>query len=340
MRVKPVVKSIGQHTRMMQTQTSQKSGASPDAPRKMLAGCVVLLGEPEEANVGVIRAHLRGQGVAEVRWRRSVDGVAKAIEDGGVDLALVDLSLPGGDPLDLIRRLRHGVLAADPFLPLIVTTRTPDDKVILAALDVGADDVLLKPVGANDLAKRIRRIGASRKPFVAAADYVGPIRAGMEDLYGPEDLIDPPNPLGGPQSRYSPDAVQKLEDARRRMASARLAACAREAGESIQARLLTAQTWQDDGSLTAIATKLAAISTSSPFASLAPIVARLAALVEFSRQDSQDARRAGKLAVEIAEMLVLAVTAHSDRVLDLPMEIVERVDARFPELGFITPRPR
>jgi two-component system KDP operon response regulator KdpE len=64
---------------------------------------------------------------------------------------VLDLGLPDGDGVDLIRDLRRW---SD--MPVVVlSARTlEDDKV--EALDAGADDYLVKPFGANELLARVR----------------------------------------------------------------------------------------------------------------------------------------------------------------------------------------
>jgi two-component system KDP operon response regulator KdpE len=69
------------------------------------------------------------------------------------DVLLLDLGMPDGDGLDLVRELRgwSGV----PVLVISARGRE-DDKVV--ALDAGADDYLTKPFGVNELLARMRAI--------------------------------------------------------------------------------------------------------------------------------------------------------------------------------------
>jgi two-component system KDP operon response regulator KdpE len=87
---------------------------------------------------------------------------------------LLDLGLPDGDGIELLRRLREWSK-----LPVIVLSARDreDDKVL--ALDAGADDYLTKPFGTSELLARIRVAlrhardhGAATDPVIA----VGPIR--------------------------------------------------------------------------------------------------------------------------------------------------------------------
>jgi two-component system, OmpR family, KDP operon response regulator KdpE len=67
------------------------------------------------------------------------------------DAILLDLGLPDGDGLSLVRELR--TWSAAPVIVLSARDRE-DDKV--TALDAGADDYLTKPFGTSELLARIR----------------------------------------------------------------------------------------------------------------------------------------------------------------------------------------
>src|SRR5579872_2301726 len=67
------------------------------------------------------------------------------------DLLLVDLGLPDGDGLSLIRRIR----AWSPVPVIVLSARTMEEQKI-AALDAGADDYVTKPFSAPELLARVR----------------------------------------------------------------------------------------------------------------------------------------------------------------------------------------
>ncbi|MDD2896361.1 MAG: response regulator transcription factor [Aliarcobacter sp.] len=67
------------------------------------------------------------------------------------DLLIVDLGLSDGDGKDLIKQIRE-----ISKVPIIVLTARHDEKEIVAALDVGADDYITKPFSVNELLARIR----------------------------------------------------------------------------------------------------------------------------------------------------------------------------------------
>ncbi len=67
------------------------------------------------------------------------------------DLVLLDLSMPGMDGLAVCRELRQWSTA-----PIIVVSARGEERFKVHALDLGADDYLTKPFGADELLARIR----------------------------------------------------------------------------------------------------------------------------------------------------------------------------------------
>jgi two-component system KDP operon response regulator KdpE len=67
------------------------------------------------------------------------------------DLLLVDLGLPDGNGIDLIRRIRSW----SPVPIIVLSARTMEEQKI-AALDAGADDYVTKPFSTAELLARVR----------------------------------------------------------------------------------------------------------------------------------------------------------------------------------------
>jgi DNA-binding response OmpR family regulator len=70
------------------------------------------------------------------------------------DLILLDLGLPDGDGMDLVRRLRRG----GGSVPILILTARDGLDQRLAGLDGGADDYLIKPFAIAELAARCRAL--------------------------------------------------------------------------------------------------------------------------------------------------------------------------------------
>lgn len=82
------------------------------------------------------------------------DGVRRGLIEAGTrrpDLVVLDLGLPDGDGVDLIRDLRTWSA-----VPVIVLSARSSEADKIEALDAGADDFLVKPFGAGELLARVR----------------------------------------------------------------------------------------------------------------------------------------------------------------------------------------
>lgn len=90
------------------------------------------------------------------------------------DLLVLDLGLPDGDGVELIRDVR-GWSA----VPIIVLSARTDETDKIAALDAGADDYLTKPFGTGELLARVR--ANLRRPRVATGN--GLVQEAAEPLF-------------------------------------------------------------------------------------------------------------------------------------------------------------
>jgi phosphoserine phosphatase RsbU/P len=136
--------------------------ASPAAPRGApappppRARCVrVLLVEDHPGDARLIQEHLAGVEGVVFRLERA-DCFAAALERlarGGIDIVLLDLSLPDSRGLETFLRL-HGEL---PGVPVVVLTALNDELLALRAVQEGAEDYLVKGyVNSNLLARSLR----------------------------------------------------------------------------------------------------------------------------------------------------------------------------------------
>ena len=113
----------------------------------------ILLVEDDRLLGDGLRTGLRGDGHA-VDWVTGCGAATAALATEPFDLVVLDLGLPDGDGLDLLRRLRR----EGRELPVLVLTArdTVDDRV--RGLDGGADDYLVKPFDLAELCARARAL--------------------------------------------------------------------------------------------------------------------------------------------------------------------------------------
>ncbi|MHC8294605.1 two-component system response regulator KdpE [Pseudomonas sp. LB3P58] len=112
----------------------------------------VLIIEDEKEIRRFVRMALQAEGL-EVH---EADTFHRGLIDAGTrrpDLIVLDLGLPDGDGIDLIRDVRSW----SPVPIIVLSARGAESDKILA-LDTGADDYLVKPFGTGELLARVRAL--------------------------------------------------------------------------------------------------------------------------------------------------------------------------------------
>jgi class 3 adenylate cyclase/CheY-like chemotaxis protein len=112
----------------------------------------ILIVDDNPANVKILQTRLAANGYEVVTAADGEEALASARRDSP-DLILLDLMMPKVNGLDVCRRLR-----ADPdfpFTPIIIVTAMADSKDVVAGLEAGGDEYLVKPVDHAALAARV-----------------------------------------------------------------------------------------------------------------------------------------------------------------------------------------
>jgi DNA-binding response OmpR family regulator len=115
----------------------------------------VLVVEDDPAVSEPLLAGLRRNGidVDHVVYASQVVGAAT-----GVDVVLLDLGLPDGDGIDVLRDLRK---VSD--VPVIIATARGEETDRIVGLELGADDYVVKPFSVRELAARVRAVARRRR---------------------------------------------------------------------------------------------------------------------------------------------------------------------------------
>jgi len=158
-----------------------------------MAEAISILVIDDEAEVrDMLSEFLSCQGFAVVAVPNSADA-RQAMLEAPVQLALIDVSMPGEDGLSLAQHFRRNY-------PVAIILVTAKDSIIdrVVGLELGADDYVVKPFDPRELLARIRSV--LRRSSVSAAAELGEGRIrfgrcildlGSHRLYG-EDAVEIP----------------------------------------------------------------------------------------------------------------------------------------------------
>lgn len=123
----------------------------PDGAEKPL----VLVAEDDPVHRRLLEKRLGTQGYPT---RSVADGdaaLAALLEPDGPRLAILDWMMPGPDGIDVVRRIREAQ-GDGPYRYVILVTAKDTPRDLVAGLDAGADDYLVKPAGPAELVARLR----------------------------------------------------------------------------------------------------------------------------------------------------------------------------------------
>lgn len=127
-----------------------------------MSSFVAVLIEDEPQIRRFVRTALEAEGWHVFEADTARDGVRDAATRKP-DLLVIDLGLPDGDGLDVIRDVRSWST-----VPIVVLSARNDESDKIGALDAGADDYLTKPFGIGELLARVR--ANLRRPRATSAE--------------------------------------------------------------------------------------------------------------------------------------------------------------------------
>ena len=111
-----------------------------------------LLVEDDDRIRAALRLALGEEGFEVIEASDVAEGLA-AFEREQPDVLLVDIMLGNSDGRDLIREVR-----SRSQVPIIITSARGDTTDVVAGLEAGADDYVVKPIVVKELAARIRAV--------------------------------------------------------------------------------------------------------------------------------------------------------------------------------------
>jgi len=131
--------------------------------------------DDEPAMRRALRATLHATGFS-VEEARNGEEAVEAVAQGGVDLVLLDINMPGIGGVEACRRIR--ALAPGAGIVMLTIRDSEEDKI--QALDAGADDYVTKPFPVRELVARLQAV--LRRLRVQSAEGAAVLRAGKLEL--------------------------------------------------------------------------------------------------------------------------------------------------------------
>ena len=155
----------------------------------------------------LVRHHLEAAGYG-VRTFAATAGVIAEAEKQAPALFLLDIMVPGGDGLELCRRIRQTPTLS--MIPVIFLTAKVSESDRVIGLELGADDYIPKPFSPRELVARVRAVlRRFERPLAPAIVKAGDIEidSGGMTLDGPRQAHPdhghrvPPAGISRPPSR-------------------------------------------------------------------------------------------------------------------------------------------
>ena len=106
----------------------------------------------------VVRRYLERDGL-DVSIARDGNEALRLLGTEHIDVAVLDVMMPGPDGLTLCRSLRQRGQSGQAYtIPVILLTALGEEDDRIAGLEAGADDYLTKPFSPRELALRVRSV--------------------------------------------------------------------------------------------------------------------------------------------------------------------------------------
>lgn len=109
----------------------------------------ILVVDDEDVLRQLVRPYLEAEGFTVVEAGDGPEAL-ETLRRGGIDLAILDVMLPGEDGFSVLRQLREFS-----EVPVIMLTARRDEGYRVSGLRQGADDYVVKPFSASELVARV-----------------------------------------------------------------------------------------------------------------------------------------------------------------------------------------
>ncbi|TGY87432.1 response regulator receiver protein [Marinicauda algicola] len=132
--------------------------------------------DPVHVNLRTTRYALHELGFRDIESIGSLAELRRRLDEKPCHLLIVETAQNEAEVFRLVRAIRSGEVATNPFLAILLTCWARDGGVLKQAIGCGADDVIIRPFSTAFAEERIRTLVKARKPFIVTSDYIGPDR--------------------------------------------------------------------------------------------------------------------------------------------------------------------
>ncbi|MES2003682.1 MAG: response regulator transcription factor [Bacteroidota bacterium] len=114
----------------------------------------ILVAEDEPMLLKTIELKLRKEGYEVIATADGRDAIAK-IAEAEPDMVLTDIMMPYASGLEIVSIVKQ---PGKKRIPVIILSAMEQEKVVMEAFELGADDYITKPFSLNELVIRVKRL--------------------------------------------------------------------------------------------------------------------------------------------------------------------------------------
>jgi CheY-like chemotaxis protein len=147
----------------------------------------ILVAEDDQITFDLISALLIGFGVGAVMRPDDHKHAMSLVAGGRPNLVISDVNFQDGEDFGLISDMRWSKNFPRRDIGFVVCTGHTNFETIMRARDLGASEIVAKPISAEELFKKITMALFEPRYFVDSSVYVGPCRRRRKSKWSGDD---------------------------------------------------------------------------------------------------------------------------------------------------------
>jgi two-component system chemotaxis response regulator CheY len=187
------------HIESMQTPPHSTRVAKPENPYDLKAFRILIV-EDYPFIADLMSSALNELGVGHVltapniaNAREKLSGRNAMNSPQNIDAILLDWLMPDGTGLELLQWVRSHASDTIRYLPIIVCSAYTNADLVAKSRDNGANEIMVKPVSAEKLARRLSHVIEKPRPFIKTPTFFGPDRRRKAERFSGTDRRKTPS---------------------------------------------------------------------------------------------------------------------------------------------------